>query len=57
MQLHIFYAANLPATAGKLPQAGNSHIVIFAAHRITTDHGKNNTPGKEYKALQRNDGH
>lgn len=50
-------AAKLPAAVGKLPQAGSSHIAIFVAHRITTDHGKNNTPGQEHKAIQRNDGH
>jgi hypothetical protein len=51
MQLPVVCAAILPAITGKLPQAGSSHIVIFVAHRITTDYGKSNTSGQEYKTF------
>jgi hypothetical protein len=51
MQSHIVCAAILPAITGKLPQARSRHIIIFVVRRITTDYGKNNTPGQEYKTL------
>ena len=50
-------AGILACTAGKLPAAIAVVFAIFVHNANTIKYGKDNTPGKKYKALSRNAGH
>jgi len=50
-------AGILACTAGKLPADVAMVFAIFVYNANTINYGKDNTPGKKYKALSRNAGH